>query len=251
MVQLSLTLGAVVGIALSAGYVWYEVGRYAAPQVPVSRFDERKEMIGYTAGLFAGIPLAVALLFLLAALPLGELGGVAIYLAVLVGGTELAQWLILKSVYFGSDGSGPFYALGFRAGVAGILILAVVAQALASPALSGASLAVALAQSVAILFLGVAGGVLSLPVPTTDAGRRGGPGAGAAFGAVGFFLVALGPAFGPAGGVVAAAFAALVAASMYRRLGRATLDKLRPPRSALPSDDDEPERPSGFGRTDE
>jgi len=251
MVQLSLTLGAVVGIALSAGFVWYEVGRYAAPQVPVSRFDERKEMIGYTAGLFVGIPLAVALLFLLAALPLGELGGVAIYLAVLVGGTELAQWLLLRSVYFGSDGSGPFYALGFRAGVAGILILAVVAQALASPALSGASLAVALVQSVAILSLGVAGAVLSLPVPSTDAGRRGGPGAGAAFGAVGFFLVALGPAFGAAGGVVAAAFAALVAVGMYRRLGRSTLDKLRPPRGALPSDDDEPERPKGFGRTDE
>jgi len=110
VVQLSLTFGAVVGVVLSAGFVWYEVGRYAAPQVPVSRFDERKEMIGYTAGLFVGIPFAVALLFLLSSLPLGELGGVAVYLGVLIGGTELAQWLLLRSVYFGSDGSGPFYA---------------------------------------------------------------------------------------------------------------------------------------------
>ena len=250
MVQLSLTLGAVAGVVLSAGFVWYEVGRYAAPQVPVSRFDERKEMIGYTAGLFAGIPLAVALLFLLSALPLGEIGGVVLYLGVLVGGTELAQWLVLRSVYFGSDGSGPFYGLGFRAGLAGILILAVVAQALASPTLTLVTLAVALVQGVAILALEVAGAILSLPVRTGTGPSRGGAAAGATFGAVGFFLLALGPAFGVAAAVASAALVAAIAASLYGRLARTTLDKVRPPASPPEDSDAEPERPTAFGRTD-
>ena len=89
---------------------------HAAPQSPGrARPDERKEMFAYTAGLFAGIPLAAVLLLLLTAFPQGLIGLVAIYLALLVGLTELGQWLLLRSVYFGSDGSGPFYAVGFRA----------------------------------------------------------------------------------------------------------------------------------------
>ncbi|MCI4330044.1 MAG: hypothetical protein L3J80_04160, partial [Thermoplasmata archaeon] len=175
MVQLALTFGAVVGVVLSAGYVWWEVGRYAAPQVPESRFDERKEMFAYTAGLFAAIPLAAVLLLLLAAFPQGLIGLVAIYLALLIGLTELGQWLLLRSVYFGSDGSGPFYAVGFRAGLAGILILAVVAQVLSAANLSLATLAVALVQSAALLALQVTGAIFSLPTRLENGTTRGGP----------------------------------------------------------------------------
>jgi hypothetical protein len=250
VVQLALTLGAVAGVVLSAGYVWWEVGRYAAPQVPESRFDERKEMFAYTAGLFAGIPLAALLLLLLSALPAGLIGLVAIDLALLIGGTELGQWLLLRSVYFGSDGSGPFYAVGFRAGLAGILILAVVAQVLASPSLSATTLAVALVQSVAILALQVTGAILSLRSRLEGGASRGGPAAGAMVTGFGFFLLALGPAFGSSGGVAAAAIVALVGAMMYRRIGRATLDRVRPTGLTLPGDDEEPGERSPFGRTD-
>jgi hypothetical protein len=252
--ELSLTFGAVVGVVLSAGFVWYEIGRYAAPQVSASRFNELKEMYAYTAGLFIGIPLAVALLFLLSSLPLGEIGGVAIYLAALVGGAEFIEWLMLRSIYFGSDGSGPFYAVGFRAGVGGILVLAIVAQALTSPALSVESLAVALAQSVAVLALQISGGVLSLPPVVKSRSARGGPGAGATFSAVGFFLLALGPAFGSEGGFGAAVLVAAIAVWMYARIGRATLDRVRPERPLSADDEDEelskaPASP--FRRTDQ
>ena len=250
MVQLALTFGAVVGVVLSAGYVWWEVGRYAAPQVPESRFDERKEMFAYTAGLFAGIPLAAVLLLLLAAFPQGLIGLVAIYLALLIGLTELGQWLLLRSIYFGSDGSGPFYAVGFRAGLAGILILAVVAQALSAANLSLATLAVALVQSAALLALQVTGAIFSLPTRLENATTRGGPAAGAMVTGFGLFLLTLGPAFGTYGAVAAAAIVGLVGLLMYRRLARATLDRVRPIGQAALKGDDEASGRSPFGRTD-
>jgi hypothetical protein len=251
VVQLALTLGAVVGVVLSAGYVWWEVGRYAAPQVPESRFDERKEMFAYTAGLFAGIPLAALLLLLLSAFPGGYIVLVAIYLALIVAGAELGQWLMLRSVYFGSDGSGPFYAVGFRAGVAGILILALVAQTLSSPALTLTTLGVVLVQAVALLGLGVTGAIFSLRTKGESGPSRGGPAAGAMVTGFGLFLLALGPAFGASGAIVAAAIVAVVAALMYRRIARATLDRVRPIGQVRPTEDeDEGAERSPFGRTD-
>jgi hypothetical protein len=250
VVELALTLGAVAGVALSAGYVYVEVGRYAAPQVPESRFDERKEMFAYTAGLFVGIPLAVAFLFFLSA---GNLLAAGIDLAALIGGTELAQWALLKSVYFGSDGSGAFYALGFRAGIGGIITLAIVAQALGSPTLTGTSLGVALLQSVAVVALEIVGALLSLRTSRPQGAPRGGPGPGALVGGAGFFLLALGPAFGPPGAAAAALAIAVAAVLMYRRLARPILDRIRPPSSVIRAAEEEREaddRPSGFGRTD-
>jgi hypothetical protein len=58
VVVASLSLGAVAGVLLSAGFIWVEVGRYATPQVPETLFDERREIFAYTAGLFIGVPLA-------------------------------------------------------------------------------------------------------------------------------------------------------------------------------------------------
>ena len=252
MVELTLTVGAVVGVALSAGFVYWEIGRYAAPQVVESRFDEKKEMFAYTAGLFVGIPLAVAFLFFLSA---GNLLAAGIDLVALVGGTELAQWGLLRILYFGSDGSGPFYALGFRAGIGGIITLAVVAQALGAASPSSTTLVVAGLQSIAIVALEVVGAVLSLRTPRPTGGPRGGPGPGALVSGVGFFLLALGPAFGPAGAVAAALAVAVVSTLMYRRLARPILDRIRPPSTVVHLDDDaEPdvdERRSGFGRTDQ
>jgi hypothetical protein len=252
VVELALTLGAVAGVVLSAGFVWYEVGRYAAPQVPASRFNELKEMYAYTAGLFVGAPLAFTFLFLLASLPVGEIGGVAVYMAGLVGGAELVQWLILRSIYFGADGSGPFYAVGFRAGVGGLLVLAVVAQALTSPAFTALTVVAALGEGVAALALEIAGGVLSVPPRPGSRSTRGGPGAGATFGVVGFFLLALGPAFGAAGALGAAVLVAAISLWMYSRIGRATLDKVRPIGLSLPEESEEaPAGPaSPYRRTD-
>ncbi|MCI4370221.1 MAG: hypothetical protein L3J81_02700 [Thermoplasmata archaeon] len=250
MVDVDLTFGAVAGVALSAGFVYWEIGRYAAPQVSESRFDERKEMFAYTAGLFVGIPLAVAFLFFLSA---GTLAAAGIDLFALVAGTELAQWLVLRSIYFGSDGSGAFYALGFRAGIGGILTLAIVAQALGAASVTPTSLGVAFVQSGAIVALEVVGALLSLRTSLPSGGPRGGPLPGGLVSGIGFFLIALGPAFGDVGALAAALAVGVVAALMYRRLARPVLSRIRPPSAVLRSDDDEAgaeDRRSGFGRTD-
>jgi hypothetical protein len=250
MVDIDLTIGAVAGVALSAGFVYWEVGRYAAPQVSESRFDERKEMFAYTAGLFVGIPLAVAFLFFLSA---GTLEAAAVDLIALIGGTELAQWFVLRTLYFGSDGSGAFYGLGFRAGIGGIITLAVVAQALGALTVTPITIGVALLQSGAIVALEVVGALLSLRTAAPTGGPRGGPLPGALVSGIGFFLIALGPAFGDVGAVAAALAVAVVSILMYRRLARPILERIRPPSSVLRSEEDEAgadERRSGFGRTD-
>ena len=102
MVLPSLSIGAAVGVILSAGFVYVEVGRYATPQVPVTLFEERREIFGYTAGLFVGIPFAVVYILYVLAMDNGALPGALLFLAILVGGTELAQWAVLRSRVLGS-----------------------------------------------------------------------------------------------------------------------------------------------------
>src|SRR5208283_3550709 len=75
MVVPSLTLGGLVGVALSGGFVYWEVGRYSTPQVPQTLFDERKEVTGYTVGLFVGVPLAVAYILFVDSMANGALPG--------------------------------------------------------------------------------------------------------------------------------------------------------------------------------
>lgn len=247
MVNLALSLGAVVGVLFSAGFVYWEVGRYAAPQVPETRFDERKEMIAYTAGLFVGIPLAVLLLLLFSSIPPFEIGGIALYLALLVGGTELAQWLLLRSYYFGRDGSGPFYAIGFRSGIGGILALALVAQYLSGPSLTIEGLGVPLAASLAIVCLEGVGAVLSLPSSGEPGARRGGAASGAPIAAVGFFLIGFAAAFDPAIRIAAGLVVAIGAFWLYRSIAPTVLDRVSRP----PGHDAEGGGPtSAFGRTD-
>ena len=248
MVDLALTLGAVVGVLLSAGFVYWEVGRYAAPQVPESRFDERKEMLSYTAGLFVGVPLAVCLLFLFSSIPPFAIGGIALYLALLVGGTELAQWLTLRSVYFGRDGAGPFYALGLRAGIGGILALALVAQYLSGPTLTALGLAVPIAVSLAIIALEGVGAVLSLPAKGPRPVRRGGPTSGIPIALVGFFFLGYAQTFDPPIAIAAALVVAVGAFWLYRSVAPEALERVA--RTAPGLEEGGEASSSAFRRTD-
>jgi hypothetical protein len=232
--DLPLTLGAVVGVLLSGGFILIEVGRYATPQVPETLFDERREVFAYTAGLFVGIPIALALLFFLASMANGALPGALIWLVLLVVVTEVAQWLLMRTHYWGHGESGPFYALGFRAGIGGIFGLAVVAQYLSGPSVGAAGVAVVVSQAVALLGLQVTGALLSLPASEAAGRSGGGPFPGAIFAALGLFLVGLGPLADPGTNgdptvAIAAAVVALIGAGLvYRRL-RPMLALVPPP----------------------
>jgi hypothetical protein len=218
MVVASLSIGAVVGVLLSGGFVWWEVGRYAVPQVPVTLFDERKELFAYTAGLFVGVPIAIVAILFFLSLANGALPGALLFLAALIAATEIAQWALLRTRFWGRSESGPFYALGYRAAIGGIVALAIVAQYLGGSSLTVPGIALVLVDALAIVGLEVAGALLSIRGGLSGEPRRGGPVSGAIFGAIGFFLVGL----GPLGGEVAAFGGALVAlfgaGLVYRRL---------------------------------
>jgi hypothetical protein len=253
MVDLSLSIGGLVGVVLSGGFVYAEIGRFATPQVPETLFDERREVFAYTAGLFVGIPLAIAFLFFLDSMANGALPGALIFLAALVGGTEVAQWALLRAHYWGGTGSGPFYALGYRAGIGGIFGLAIVAQYLAGPVLTWDGVTLSVLESVAILTLEVAGALLSLPPSATEGRKGGGPVPGAIFGIVGFFLLGLGALsdVGTLGGEEVAYGAALVALLG----GFLVYHRLRPILAAIPAPsagEAPPPRPAPptYGRTD-
>ncbi len=219
MVVDSIFLGGLVGVALSGGFVYWEVGRFATPQVPVTLFDERKEVAAYTVGLFVGVPLAVAFLLFLLAMASGALVGAAASLALLVGGTELAQWAVLRTKYWGAGRSGPFYALGLRASVGGILALALVAS---FPAGSGSMLATKLlataVECVAVVALEVSGALVSLRQTGSSRRSQGGPLRGGLLGAVGFFLLGLSPLGGTTTAVAGPVLVLVIAGYTYYRL---------------------------------
>jgi len=246
--SLPLSLGALVGVLLSGGFVWWEVGRYATPQVPVTLFDERRELFAYTAGLFVGVPLAVAFILYFDSMENAALVGALLFLALLVGGGELAQWALLRSRFWGPGESGPFYALGFRAAIGGILALALVSQYFATVSLTGEGIVLVVVQAAAVVGLEVAGALLSLR-PRPGSGRvGGGPVSGAIFGAIGFFLLGIGTIGGEAAAFVGAFAALLGAGWSYRRL-RPMLATIPPPSRGPP-----PTPPGGtppsYGRTD-
>jgi hypothetical protein len=218
MVLPSLSIGAAVGVILSAAFVYVEVGRYATPQVPVTLFEERREIFAYTAGLFVGVPFAVAYLLYALAMVNGALPGALLFLGLLVGGTELAQWALLRSAYWGRTASAPFYALGFRASIGGIISLAIVAQYLGGTTLQVVGVLLVLLQSVAVVGLEVTGALFSLPPGGPEGRTGGGPLRAGVFSAVGFFLLGLGPLAGEAGSFGGAALALLGALYLYRRL---------------------------------
>ncbi len=247
MVVASLTLGAVVGVLLSGAFLYWEVGRYAEPQVPVTLFDERKELFAYTAGLFVGVPLAIAFILFEISMGSGSLISALVFLGLLVGGDEVAQWALLRTKYWGTEPAKPFYALGYRAAIGGIISLAIVSQYLSNPTISVDGTALVLLTSVAVVALQVSGSFLSLPPSEPDERRGGGVVAGALFSAVGFFLLGLGYLGGETTAYVGALVALLGAILVYRRL-RPTLARVPAP-SAGP-EPLAPEGPLAYGRTE-
>jgi len=246
--SLPLSLGALVGILLSGGFVWWEVGRFAVPQVPVSLFDERRELFAYTAGLFVGVPIALVFVLFVDSMENGALPGGLLFLAALVVVTEAAQLLLLRTRYWGRSESSPFYALGYRASIAGIMALALVSQYFSGPGpFPPDGIALVVLQSAAALVLEVSGALLSVR-PTPASGRRGGgPVSGGVFETVGFFLLGLGALSGEAGAYGGAAVALLGGALVYQRL-RPMLAAIPAPETGPPIGP--PERPSAFGRVD-
>jgi len=88
VVVASLSIGAVVGVLLSGGLVYYEVGRFATPQVEETRFNERRAIFAYTGGLFVGVPLAIFLLLFLTATGNGAWPGALLFMALLLATGE-------------------------------------------------------------------------------------------------------------------------------------------------------------------
>ncbi|MGP8078313.1 MAG: hypothetical protein ACLQD8_06870 [Thermoplasmata archaeon] len=248
MVDLPLTVGALVGILLSGGFVYWEVGRFAEPQVPVTLFDERREIFAYTAGLFVGVPLAVAyVLYLYELTTFHALLGAVALLVALVAATEIAQILLLRSRFWAGS-ARPFYALGFRAAIGGILSLAaIVAAYLFGSIAPGWPLATVAVSAVALVALEVAGALLSLRSdPST---RRGGgsPWSGALVGGIGFFLLGLAQLDRGPEGLAAAVVALFGATVVYYRL-RPLLDRVG---VAAPGPaPSRPDGPSAYGRTE-
>lgn len=245
IVDSALSIGAAVGVLLSAGFVYWEVGKYAAPQVSESRFDERREMIAYTAGLFVGIPLVVPLLFLFGSFRTFAIGGIAVYLALLIAGSELAQWLLLRTVYFGRDGSGPFYALGFRAGIGGILVLGFVTAYFSAPSVALDGVPGLLAIAVAIIALEAACSLLALPRRADRPGRSTGPISAVPMEALGLFLLGFAASGGPTVSILGGAIIAGGAAWLYRSVSAPNLDRIAPPGKGASG----PRSETPFGRT--
>jgi len=246
MVVASLTLGAIVGVLISAAFLYFEVGRYAEPQVPVTLFDERKELFAYTAGLFVGVPLAIAFVLFQISMGAGALLSALLFLALLVIGDEVAQWALLRTKFWGREPARPFYALSYRAAIGGIISLAVVSQYLSNPTITVDGTALVLLESLALVALQVAGSFLSLP-STSPSERVGGSAvAGGLFSTVGFFLLGLGYVGGETTGYIGALVALLGAGLVYRRL-RPTLASVPAP-SAGPKPT-APKGPLAYGRT--
>jgi hypothetical protein len=241
VVDVPLSIGGLVGVGLSGGFVYWQIGAYAAPQVPRTLFDERKEFFAYTVGLFLGIPLALPLLFYLDALGFGALEAAGIDLALFVVGTEVAQWFLLRTVYFGTGESGAFYALGFRAGASGLFGLAVVTQYLSQPTATVFGFGVALVQAVALLAIEVAAALLSVRGPARLGRLGGSPLSGGIFAGVGLVMIGLGAISGNSVALVGAALAALIGVWVYQRLRGPVLAGLFPPRSPDDVEDDEDE----------
>jgi hypothetical protein len=209
-----LEVGGILGIVLSAGFVYFEVGKFAAPQVPTSLFNESKALAAFIVGLFIGVPLVVVWIFFEVSLVGGNAVSALIDVVLLVLGGELAQMAILRTHFFGYTPADPFYALSLRAGMGGLLIVGTMAEYLGGT-VTPLGISVAVAQSVAVLLIEVAAGLRGLlPVPTASSVLRQRL-ASIFLQLVLFFLAALGEYYGAIYGLVGAALAIAGAAYLY------------------------------------
>lgn len=243
MVYSPLAVGGFLGVLVSGAFVYWEVGRYAAPQVARSRFNESKALWAYTAGLFVGIPLAILFRLYVIAVAGGSLlfSGL-IDIGLLVVATEAAQFVLARSRYFGVQDATPFYALSFRSAIAGILIVGEVAGGLEA-SLAGPSLAVIAAQSLALLAIQVTGALQSIPRSPVARQAGGGPLSGALIGVISYVVLALGYGIGSWGEVAAALLVIGGLVPSYRRLRRRTLDEVLDAEGTAPEARKGPERP--------
>ncbi len=214
MFTFGLEVGGFVGVVISAGFVYFEVGKFAAPQVPTSRFNESKALAAYIVGLFIGIPLAVVWIFFEVSVAGGSAISAVIDVVLLVVAGELAQMAILRTHFFGFTSADPFYALTLRAGIGGLLALGTVADYLSGKA-TPPGIALALTQSVALVLIQVTGGLRALlPVPTASSVLRQRL-ASIFLQIVLYVLAALGEYYGAFYGLVGAGLAIAGAAYLY------------------------------------
>lgn len=214
MLAVGLEVGSILGVILSAGFVYVELGRFATPQVPKTRFDESKAIVSYIVGLFVGIPLALVWIFFEVAVASGGWVSAILDVVLLVAAGEIAQTVMLRSHYFGFTAAGPFYALALRAGIGGLLTIGTIAQYLGGRATAlGSGLAVV--QSLALVAIQVTAGLRGLlPVPTASSVIRQRV-AGFFLQVVLYGLTALGGFYGATYGVAGAVLAILGAAYLY------------------------------------
>ena len=247
MVVNPLWIGGSLGVLLSGAFVYWEIGRYASPQVPRSLFDERKEVFAYTAGLFVGVVLSIPFGLFLTSLLGGPLIWALVGLAILVAGFEVAQRVMLNSRYFGSGASGPFYAVGLRAGASAILVLTLTSLYLGGASVDVPGVSALLLESAAIVSLSVTGGLLSIGIRGPSPPPSGGIFSGVLVTAVGFFFLGLAQLFGALLGGLAAVLILVMTLRMYGRLRGPILGSIPPPGEGPKA---EAPGPTPFGRTD-
>jgi hypothetical protein len=231
-----LEVGGFLGVLLSAGFVYFEVGKFAAPQVPVSRFNESKALVAYVVGLFVGIPLALVWIFFEVSLAGGNAVSAIIDVVLLAVGGELAQTVLLRTHFFGFTTAGPFYVLALRAGIGGLLTVGTIAEYLGGT-VTPLGIALAGVQSVALVLIQVAAGLRALlPVATASSVIRQ-RGASLFLLVVLFLLTALGEFYGTLYGLAGAALAILGAVFLYwdARPAVLTPPRTKPSASSAPS----------------
>ena len=247
MVVNPLWVGGSIGVLMSGAFVYWQVGRFAAPQVPQSLFDERKALFAYTGGLFGGIVLSIPIGLFLTSLTGGSLSSTLLGLLGLVLGLELAQWLLLRSHYFGTGASGPFYALCFRVGASAIIILTLTTLYLGSGSVDAPGVGALLAESAAIVSLSAATSLQSVGGRTSSGTPTGGRLQSLLLSGVGFFFLGLAQLYGPLVGGLAAVLILVMTARLFSRLRDAVLGSIPPPGGVQRQ---EPPTPTSFGRTD-
>ncbi|HTT35875.1 MAG TPA: hypothetical protein VMH78_08440 [Thermoplasmata archaeon] len=245
MVNGALFLAGTIGVVLSATFLYAAVGPYATPRVAVSRFDERKALIAYAAGLFAGIvvsvPYGLAVTSLAAGAFLAGLLGVVLFVLAL----EIAGWLLLRSRYFGTGTTGPFYAVGLRGGISAIIVLTLCTLVLGAPTLDLLGVGGMLLESGAIVVLLGTGALYSIPRPASGATPGGGPVSGALLTGAGLFFLVLAGSLGELAGAIVAALVLVTVARLFVRTRESVLGGIRPGPA-----EGEPTGGGRFGRTD-
>jgi hypothetical protein len=245
-----LEVGGFLGVILSAGYVYFEIGKFATPQVPTSRFNESKALVAYVVGLFVGIPLALVWIFFEVSVAGGNAISAVIDVVLLAVAGELAQTALLRTHFFGFTPADPFYALTMRAGIGGLLTLGTIAEYLGG-SVTPIGIALAGVQSVALVSIQVTAGLRGLlPVPTASSVLRQRL-ASLFLQVVLFLLVALGEYYGADYGLAGAALAIAGAAYLYWDARPTVLSpyRARAPPTASPTATGRFDRlPSGNGK---